>query len=93
MILAGPGIFYTEFSLDSGSNITNFREINMILLPLTMLEGLLNAPQIFESKIDATINELISIVPFSLIEESTYCTKLYSEELFLEIYLCQIKMQ
>lgn len=68
-ILAGPGIFYTEFSLDSGSNITNFREINMILLPLTMLDKLLSAPQIFESKIEATINELISIVPFSLIEE------------------------
>lgn len=68
-ILAGPGIFYTEFNLDQGAFVTNFREINMILLPLNMLDQLLSAPQIFESKIDATINELISIIPFSLIEE------------------------
>ncbi|MHA2029856.1 MAG: hypothetical protein ACW99A_03700 [Candidatus Kariarchaeaceae archaeon] len=68
-LLTGPGIFYTEFSLDRGTYTTDFREINMILLPMEMLERVMAAPPIFESKIDATINELISLIPFSLIEE------------------------
>lgn len=69
-LLAGPGIFYTEFSLDKGSYVTDFREINMILLPVELLGTLLEAPPIFDSDIDATMNELISIIPFSLIEEA-----------------------
>jgi len=68
-LLKGPGLFFTEFSLDKGFYVTNTRDINMLLLPLDILEKLLTAPPIFQSDIDATINELISIIPFSLIEE------------------------
>lgn len=69
-LLTGPAIFYTEFSLDKGHYTTDFREINTIVLPLEILQRVMDAPPIFDSKIDATINELISIIPFSLIEES-----------------------
>ncbi|MDH5404057.1 MAG: hypothetical protein OEY49_16285 [Candidatus Heimdallarchaeota archaeon] len=69
-LLTGPGIFFTEFSLTKGSYIINSREINMIMLPMDKLEKLLEAPPIFKSDIDATMNELISIIPFMLIEEA-----------------------
>jgi len=69
-LLTGPAVFYTEFSLDRGTYTTDFREINMIVLPLEILQRIMDAPPIFDSKIDATINELISIIPFTLIEES-----------------------
>jgi len=69
-LLTGPGILFTEFSLDNSSYIVNSREINMIMIPMEMLAKLLDAPPIFQSDIDATLNELISIIPFSLIEEA-----------------------
>ncbi|MCH8906879.1 MAG: hypothetical protein IH840_07300, partial [Candidatus Heimdallarchaeota archaeon] len=69
-VLTGPGIFFTEFSLDQGSHITNHREINMIIIPNELLSKMLDAPPIFTSSIKATMNELISIIPFSLIEEA-----------------------
>ena len=73
-LLTGPGLFHTEFSLDSRSYIVNSREINMIMLPMEKLGMLLDAPPIFTSDIDATLNEMISVIPFSLIEEA-YATQ------------------
>ncbi|MHA2501518.1 MAG: hypothetical protein ACXAE3_01415 [Candidatus Kariarchaeaceae archaeon] len=73
-LLTGPGLFFTEFSLDGKSHIVNSRDINMIMLPMDKLATLLDAPPIFTSDIDATLNELISIIPFSLIEEA-YATQ------------------
>lgn len=69
-LLTGPAVFYTEFSLDKGTYTTDFREINMIALPMEILQRVMDAPKIFDSDIDATFNELISIIPFTLIEES-----------------------
>jgi hypothetical protein len=69
-LLTGPGILYTEFSLAPGSYVMDQREINVILLPVELLSKLLEAPPIFQSDIDATMNELIAIIPFSLIEEA-----------------------
>lgn len=68
-IISGPGMLYTKFSLAEGSYITNVKPINLIVLPVEDSERLLSAPTIFESDLDATFNELISIIPFSLIEE------------------------
>lgn len=68
-ILTGPGILYTEFSLDKGNYIVNVRPINMIIFPTATVERILKAPPIFESDLkEANINEIISIVPFKLIE-------------------------
>lgn len=69
-LLAGPGIFFTEFSVPPGSFVTNYREINLVLLPMLELRKILSASPIFESDIEATVNELISILPFNLIEEA-----------------------
>ncbi len=69
-ILTGPGILFTEFSISPGSYTTDYREINMVLLPMLELRKLLTATPIFESDIDATVNELLSILPFNLIEEA-----------------------
>lgn len=68
-LLTGPGILFTKFSISPGSYVINAREINMILLPIIELQKLLEAPPIFKSDIDITMNELISILPFNLIEE------------------------
>lgn len=68
-VMLGPGIFYTEFSISQGTYVTNVREINAIVMPLEVMQRLLDAPPIFQSDIDATMNELINIIPFSLIEE------------------------
>ncbi len=70
-LISGPGVLFTEFSLDPGKYITNQRSINLILLPLDHLERLLNAPPITRGELHgSTINELITIIPFSLIEEA-----------------------
>ncbi|MCY3410050.1 MAG: hypothetical protein INQ03_00305 [Candidatus Heimdallarchaeota archaeon] len=69
-LLTGPGIFFTEFSISPGSYVTNAREVNVLLLPMLELRKLLSASPIFESDMDATVNELISILPFNLIEEA-----------------------
>ncbi len=70
-MISGPGILFTEFSLDKGKFITNVREINMVLLPMDHFEKLMNAPPIFEGDIHgSTINELITMIPFSIIEEA-----------------------
>ncbi len=67
-IIAGPGIFYTEFSIEPGKYLTNIREINMILMPQEHFERLINAPPIVNAKIDATVNELMCMMPFHIIE-------------------------
>lgn len=70
-MISGPGILFTEFSLDKGKFITNVREINMLLLPMDHFEKLMSAPPIFEGDIHgSTINELITMIPFSIIEEA-----------------------
>ncbi len=69
-LLTGPGILFTKFSIKPGSYIINAREINAILLPILELQKLLDAPSIFTTEIKSTLNELISIIPFNLIEEA-----------------------
>ncbi len=70
-MITGPGILFTEFSLDKGKFITNVREINMLILPMELFEKMMNAPPIFEGEIHgSTINEMVTLIPFSIIEEA-----------------------
>lgn len=77
-LISGPGILYTEFSLDPGNYITNVRVINVIILPVELTEKVLNAPPIYNGELkDATLNEKIAIIPFDIIEVE------YSAQAFL----------
>lgn len=77
-LIAGPGILYTEFSLDPGNYITNVRPINMLVLPSSLTNEILEAPSIFSGDLkDATLTEKIGIIPFELIEVQ------YSAQAFL----------
>ncbi len=70
-LITGPGILFTEFSLDPGKFITNVREINMLVFPIDIFNKMMNAPPIFEGNIHgSTINEMITLIPFSIIEEA-----------------------
>ncbi len=69
-VIFGPGIFYTEFSIEPGNFLTHSFEINGICLPLDLLGKIYTAEKIYHSdKIDATITEVSMILPFHIIEQ------------------------
>ncbi len=67
-IITGPGIFYTEFSIEPRKYLTNVREINMVVMPKEHFDRLISAPSIVQGNIDATVNELMCMMPFHIIE-------------------------
>ncbi|UJG41992.1 MAG: hypothetical protein K9W45_05875 [Candidatus Heimdallarchaeum aukensis] len=69
-VIFGPGIFYSEFSIEPGNFLTNSFEINGICLPLDLLGKIYTAEKIYHSdKIEATITEVSTILPFHIIEQ------------------------
>jgi hypothetical protein len=77
-LITGPGILYTEFSLDPGNYITNIRPINMLVLPIDLTNEILDSPPMFSGDLkDATLTERMAIIPFDIIEVE------YSTQAFL----------
>lgn len=70
-VIFGPGIFYSEFSVEPGMYIEDYFEINGVCLPLDILGKIYTAEKIYHSdKIEATVTELSTILPFHIIEQS-----------------------
>ena len=70
-VIFGPGIYYSEFAVDRGNYLEDSLEINGICLPLDLLGKIYTADKIYHSdKIDATITEVSTILPFHIIEQS-----------------------
>ncbi|MHA1686952.1 MAG: hypothetical protein ACTSYD_11210 [Candidatus Heimdallarchaeaceae archaeon] len=70
-VIFGPGIYFAEFSVEPGMYIEDYFEINGICLPLDILGKIYTAERIYHSdKIDATITEISTILPFHIIEQS-----------------------
>ncbi|MHA1304594.1 MAG: hypothetical protein ACTSQE_03560 [Candidatus Heimdallarchaeaceae archaeon] len=69
-VIFGPGIFYSEFSIEPGNSLAHSFEINGICLPLNLLGRIYTAEKIYHSdKIEATITEVSTILPFHIIEQ------------------------
>ncbi|MHA1398466.1 MAG: hypothetical protein ACTSSF_12305 [Candidatus Heimdallarchaeaceae archaeon] len=86
-VIFGPGIYYSEFSVEPGNYLEDFFEINGICLPLELLGKIYTAEKIYQSdKIDATITEVSTILPFHIIEQSesvqTYVKGIISRNVF-----------
>jgi len=87
-VIFGPGIYYSEFSVDSGNYLEDSFEINGICLPLNLLGKIYTADKIYHSdKIDATITEVSTILPFHIMEQEetvqTYVKGIISRNVFL----------
>ena len=87
-VIFGPGIFYSEFAVDlSGNYLDDFFEINGVCLPLDILGKLYTSEKIYHSdKIDATITEVSTIIPFHILEQpisvQTYVRGIISRNVF-----------
>ena len=69
-VIFGPGIYYSEFAVEKGIYIEDYMEINGICLPLELLGKIYTADKIYISeKIEATITEVSTILPFHIIEQ------------------------
>ena len=69
-VIFGPGIYYSEFSVERGIYLEDYMEINGICLPLELLGKIYTAEKIYISeKIEATITEVSTILPFHIIEQ------------------------
>ena len=87
-VIFGPGIYYSEFAVDKGHYLEDFLEINGVCLPLDLLGKIYTAEKIYHSdKIDATITEVSTILPFHIIEQTetvqTYVKGIISRNVFL----------
>jgi len=70
-VIFGPGIYYSEFAVDKGNYLEDYLEINGICLPLDLLGKIYTAEKIYHSdKIEATITEVSTILPFHIIEQA-----------------------
>ncbi len=70
-VIFGPGIYYSEFAVDRGNYLEDYLEINGICLPLDILGKIYTAEKIYHSdKIEATITEVSTILPFHIIEQA-----------------------
>ena len=70
-VIFGPGIYYSEFAVDKGNYLEDYLEINGICLPLDLLGKIYTAEKIYHSdKIEATITEVSTILPFHIIEQT-----------------------
>ncbi|MBY9000288.1 MAG: hypothetical protein KGD64_05195 [Candidatus Heimdallarchaeota archaeon] len=86
-VIFGPGIYYTEFAVDKGNYLEDYFEINGVCLPLDILGKIYTAEKIYRSdKIDATITEVSTILPFHIIEQAetvqTYVRGIISRNVF-----------
>ncbi|MCG3224631.1 MAG: hypothetical protein H7647_09215 [Candidatus Heimdallarchaeota archaeon] len=86
-VIFGPGIYYTEFSVDKGNYLEDYFEINGVCLPLDLLGKIYTAEKIYRSdKIDATITEVSTILPFHILEQAetvqTYVRGIISRNVF-----------
>ncbi|MHA2358576.1 MAG: hypothetical protein ACXABK_07410 [Candidatus Heimdallarchaeaceae archaeon] len=86
-VIFGPGIYYSEFAVDRGNYLEDYLEINGICLPLDLLGKIYSAEKIYQSdKIDATITEVSTILPFHILEQSetvqTYVKGIISRNVF-----------
>ena len=86
-VIFGPGIYYSEFAVDKGNYLEDFLEINGVCLPLDLLGKIYTADKIYQSdKIDATITEVSTIIPFHIIEQTetvqTYVKGVISRNVF-----------
>ncbi len=71
ILISGPGIYFSEFSLGSGMLIRDHREISALLLPKSVSDNMWNAPPIVHGDHENfTLNELVATIPFDLILES-----------------------
>ena len=69
-VIFGPGIYHAEFAVDKGNYLEDSLEINGVCLPLELLGKIYTADKIYQSdKIDATITEVSTILPFHIIEQ------------------------
>jgi len=86
-VIFGPGIYYSEFAVDQGNYLEDYLEINGLCLPLDILGKIYTAEKIYHSdKIDATITEVSTILPFHILEQSesvqTYVKGIISRNVF-----------
>ena len=86
-VIFGPGIYYTEFAVDKGNYLEDYFEINGVCLPLDLLGKIYTAEKIYHSdKIDATITEVSTILPFHILEQAetvqTYVRGIISRNVF-----------
>ncbi len=87
VVLTGAGLYFSKF-LVGGGYVYDQREINGIALPMESLESLFNAEKIYQSdKIDAQINEMCSMIPFTLITQPSsvqaFVRGVFSRNIFL----------
>ena len=86
-VIFGPGIYFTEFAVDKGNYLEDYFEINGVCLPLDLLGKIYTAEKIYHSdKIDATITEVSTILPFHILEQAesvqTYVRGIISRNVF-----------
>jgi len=76
-LITGPGIYFTEFNLETELPIRDHREITGIILPRAIYQAIQQAIPIYRSeKIRAAITELAAFIPFSIVLYS-YPTQAY----------------
>jgi len=87
VVLTGAGLYFSKFLVGSGY-VYDQREINGIAVPMEVLENLFSAEKIYQSdKIDAQINEMCSMIPFTLITQPSsiqaFVRGVFSRNIFL----------
>ncbi len=66
-LITGPGIYFTEFKLETELLVRDHREITGIILPSAIYQAMQQATPIYQSeKIRAVITELAVFIPFNI---------------------------
>lgn len=67
LLITGPGIYFTEFKLETELLVRDHRDITGIILPSAIYRAMQQAAPIYQSeKIRAVITELAVFIPFSI---------------------------
>ena len=76
-LITGPGIYFTEFKLETELLVRDYREITGIILPRAIYQSIRQSKPIYQSeKIRAAITELAAFIPFNIVLYS-YSTQAY----------------
>lgn len=66
VLIIGPGVYYTQFSIFTGKIITDYRELTGIIIPLEIYDEAQNAESMISSD-KLRMTELLISIPFLLI--------------------------
>lgn len=88
VLITGPGIYFTEFTIETRMLVRDHRELSAILLPKSVVDRMWDAPSIFRGEnMNITLNELVATIPFDIIlrttSEQTFLRGILARNIFL----------